>query len=441
MTVIQTDIDLIDNFSTQFERAGIKQVKELSPVKNEALGNLRKLGLPNHKNEEYKYFNVLRKLRREYNFALSDTSRHEADWISSKLVKDEKGIHIVFINGVFSKQFSNFNTSHESLEFLDLNDVPAHRPDLLAIYLEQRQNINKDLYLDLNNAFLNAGFAINITNQFLSGTIYIYHFITGGTTDVMVNNKGIIVLDQFSKADIVEIFYSATPDHYFHNYNSEIFVKEGSRLNYHVIQETGKDAVCINNTNVYQSGSSLVNTFTFSLRGKQLRNNLNVLLNQENCESHLYGLYYISENDQIDNHTTVDHKKPNCFSNEYYKGIIDDNATGTFNGKIYVRPNAQKTNAFQSNKNLVLTDSASINAKPQLEIWADDVKCSHGATTGQLDEEQLFYLRSRGLDKESSKALLLHAFAFDIIEKVELKSVRDYIGGKINLRLGYEFSD
>jgi Fe-S cluster assembly protein SufD len=166
-----------------------------------------------------------------------------------------------------------------------------------------------------------------------------------------------------------------------------------------------------------------------------------MLLNEENCESHLYGLYFISKDDHIDNHTTVDHRKPHCYSNEYYKGIIDENGTGTFNGKIYVRPNAQKTNAFQSNKNLVLTDTATINTKPQLEIWADDVKCSHGATTGQIDEEQMFYLRSRGLDKESATALLLHAFAFDIIDKVELEHLRKYIGSKINNRLGYQFSD
>jgi Fe-S cluster assembly protein SufD len=441
MAVIQTDINLIDNFSVQYDRVGTEYIKELSSLKKEALSNLKKHGIPYHKNEDYKYFNILRRLRREYSFVLTDVAGHDVDWIDSRLVKDTEGIHIVFINGVFSDGYSTYKPSLEGIEFLDLREIPKQRPDILNLFLEERQNINDDPYMDLNNAFPNAGFMMNITDQYSPGPVYIYHFVTEGQQDLLINHKGIIVLDKDSRADIIEIFYSETQYHYFRNYNSEIFTREGARLNYYVIQETGQDAVSINNINVYQTQNSLVNTFTFSLAGRHLRNNLNILLNEENCESHLFGLYFISNDDLIDNHTTVDHKKPHCFSNEYYKGIINDNGSGTFNGKIFVRPNAQKTNAFQSNKNLVLTESASINAKPQLEIWADDVKCSHGATTGQLDEEQLFYLQSRGLDKESAKALLLHAFAFEIIDKVELKYLRKYIGDKINLRLAYQFSD
>ena len=441
MTVIHTDINQIDILSAQYNREGFDLMKVLSPIKEEAQRNLQIRGLPDHKNEEYKYFNVLRKLKREYTFILPEPSASEVEWVRSMLVEDSYGIHIVFINGLLSTQFSTNTLSSEGFDFLDFNEVSDQKSDIFTLYMEQRQNINNDPYLDLNNAFLNAGFILNIDNQFNYRPVYIYHFVTKGMKDVLINKKGIIHIDKDTSTDIVEIFYSATGEHYFQNYNSEIFIKEGARLNYFVIQETGKDAVSVNNTNVYQSENSLANTFTFSLSGKHLRNNLNTLLTQENCESHLYGLYYISDNDQIDNHTTVDHKKPHCFSNEYYKGIIDDNGAGTFNGKIYVRPNAQKTNAFQSNKNLVLTDSATINTKPQLEIWADDVKCSHGATTGQLDEEQLFYLRSRGLDEDSARALLLHAFAFEIVDKVDLKHLRKYIGDKINLRLGYQFSD
>jgi Fe-S cluster assembly protein SufD len=358
------------------------------------------------------------------------------------MIKDESGIHIVFINGILSSRFSNIDAAVNGLDFFDLNAKSGNgKGRILNMFLEQNQNVNDDLYIDLNNAFMNAGFLLNLNKQFDSRPVYLYHYVTEDFSDTMINKKGIIVLDSDAKANIVEIFYTKNRNHYFRNYNLEVFLEDGALLNYYNVEETGSEAVCINNTNIYQSGNSRANTYSFALKGRHLRNNLNLLLNQENSESHLFGLYFISDNDLIDNHTTVDHKKPHCYSNEYYKGIINENGTGTFNGKIFVRPNAQKTNAFQSNQNLVLTDNATINAKPQLEIWADDVKCSHGATTGQLDEEQLFYLRSRGLDKESATALLLHAFAFDIVDKVELEHVRRYIADKINIRLGYQFSD
>ena len=170
-----------------------------------------------------------------------------------------------------------------------------------------------------------------------------------------------------------------------------------------------------------------------------VRNNLNIVLDAEGCETHLYGLYLVKGTDHIDNHTVVDHKKPNSYSNEMYKGIMDEKSTGVFNGKIYVRPDAQKTNAYQSNNNILLSDEASINTKPQLEIWADDVKCSHGATTGQLDEEQLFYLRARGLDKTTARAMLLYAFAMDVIENIRIPALREYMEKIIADRLHKEY--
>jgi len=442
MTLIQTDINLIEALSANYKHSDFNLPEELSSIKDKALNTLLKYGLPHQKNEEYKYFNVQRKIKRDYTLKLSEPASGSPDWIESAMISDVKGIHIVFINGVLSTRFSNVDAVVNGFDFNDLSaksDIGKSR--ILKMFLEQNQNINNDLYIDLNNAFMNAGFLLSLDKQYDSRPIYLYHFITEDLKDTMINKKGIIVLEKDAKANIVEIFYTENKNHYFRNYNQEIFLADGALLNYYNVEETGSESVCINNTNIYQSGNSRANTYTFALKGRYLRNNLNLLLNQENSESHLFGLYFISDNDLIDNHTTVDHKKPHCFSNEYYKGIINDNGIGTFNGKIYVRPQAQKTNAFQSNKNLVLSDNATINAKPQLEIWADDVKCSHGATTGQLDEEQLFYLRSRGLDKESATALLLHAFAFDIVDKVELEQLKKYIADKINTRLGYQFSD
>src|SRR5690606_23836772 len=164
--------------------------------------------------------------------------------------------------------------------------------------------------------------------------------------------------------------------------------------------------------------TSRVNSYTFDLDGQLLRTNLHLIIDGEGIESHMYGLYLLKGNTLADNHTVVDHKKPNSFTNELYKGILDDNSKGVFNGKIYVRPLAQKTNAFQANRNILLSDKATINTKPQLEIWADDVKCSHGCTSGQLDEEALFYLQTRGIDRNSARAMMLYAFAAEVSEKI-----------------------
>jgi Fe-S cluster assembly protein SufD len=218
----------------------------------------------------------------------------------------------------------------------------------------------------------------------------------------------------------------------------EVVVDRDARLEYYKIQRDKESQV--STTHIRHIAKSYSNTVTISLDGGIVRNNLNIVLDAEYCESHLYGLYYQKNTSHIDNHTVVDNAKPNCFSNQLYKGILDDTATGVFNGKIFVRQDAQKTNAYQSNKNILLSDSATVNTKPQLEIFADDVKCSHGCTVGRLDEEGLFYLQSRGITEKNAKSLLLHAFASDILENIQLPQIREYVDQQISQRLDFDAS-
>jgi Fe-S cluster assembly protein SufD len=322
------------------------------------------------------------------------------------------------------------------LSQLSEEELKEHILDHLDTY-----NVNNDPFIELNTAFLHQGIFIKVRRNSHSIPVYCYYLTSSENSNSYRNFRSIVVLEPDSQTSLTEFFFSEDNTGGFENYFTEIYTGMGARFDFHRIQhKRGKESL-INNVNIYQRQNSLVNSYTFSLSGRMLRNNLNFLLEEENCESHLYGFYLVKGDDVIDNHTTVDHQKPNCFSNENYKGILDQNGKGTFNGKIFVRPNAQKTNAFQSNKNIVLTDSAVINTKPQLEIWADDVKCSHGATTGQIDNEQMFYLRTRGLDERTAKALLLHAFAFEIVDKVELKPVKEYLTRSINKQLGYQFDD
>ena len=216
---------------------------------------------------------------------------------------------------------------------------------------------------------------------------------------------------------------------------TEAVVAENASVDFYIIQDQNEQTVNVTNTLAHQSRDSRFATHTFTLGGKMVRNNLHFTLADENCEAYMNGLYLPSGNQHFDNQSFVDHAMPNCYSNELYKGIMMDQSTGVFNGKIMVREDAQKTNAFQSNKNILLSDDAVINTKPQLEIFADDVKCSHGATIGQLDEEALFYLRARGMGKEQAKAILTEAFAGEVLDSIEIESLKNLLEERVSQKL------
>jgi Fe-S cluster assembly protein SufD len=212
-----------------------------------------------------------------------------------------------------------------------------------------------------------------------------------------------------------------------------VIADRDARVDHLVIQATEVGTSLVNHTTVRQKKQSLYNNYTFTFPGAELvRNDLQMRLEEDHTETHLYGLYLTAGQQLVDNHTLVDHQKPFCFSNELYKGVLLERSTGVFNGKVYVHQDAQKTNAFQQNNNLVISKHATIDSKPELEIFADDVKCSHGSTVGQFNEDALFYLRARGIGEEMAKALLITAFAFDVTEKVKVAAIVHYINQMID---------
>jgi Fe-S cluster assembly protein SufD len=217
---------------------------------------------------------------------------------------------------------------------------------------------------------------------------------------------------------------------------TEILVHADARLHHSMLQTASAGARLIQQTSVRQHRQSLYNNFTITLPGADLvRNDLQTRLEEDHTETHLYGLYLAAGHQLVDNHTLVDHQKPHCQSNELYKGVLLEQATGVFNGKVFVHQEAQKTNAFQQNNNLVISNKATIDSKPQLEIFADDVKCSHGSTVGQFSEESLFYLRARGIGEEAAKGLLINAFAFDVTEKIRIPEVEAHVNELISLHI------
>jgi Fe-S cluster assembly protein SufD len=266
--------------------------------------------------------------------------------------------------------------------------------------------------------------------------IQIIHFSTGNEVALLLQPRNLIVVDENAHVQIIERHQSLTDNPSLTNSVTEIFAAKRGIVDYYKVQNDKENASLIDSTYINQEGESHVSVHTFSFGGKLTRNNLNFYQNGEYIDSTLNGVTIIGNKQHVDHNTLVHHIEPNCESHQDYKGIFGDNSIGVFNGKVLVNKEAQKTNAFQANNNLLISDKASINTKPQLEIFADDVKCSHGCTIGQLDENALFYLRARGIPEKEAKALLMYAFANNVLESVKIPQLKNRINALIAKKLG-----
>jgi len=400
-----------------------------NPVRQEAKTSLEELGLPGSKNEEYKFTPITRVLEKNFSFGTSNPDSNVTG-INEFLIPNLEGNTLVFVNGIFSEKLSGYN--HEELHIKPIDGTEKGFATLA--------DFRTDAWVAWNTAAWTSGISLEVSAHTEVHKPVILHYINDTTKgDVKSFTRNIIRVGKSSKLTVVEKQDTIGSHAGFSNVVTEGFAEENAELNLYSIQADGGKRYHFGQTTIWQDRNSRVNTFTLTLDGKLMRNNLQLILDGEGCESHMNGLYILQGETLADNHTVVDHKKPNANSNELYKGIIDGNAKGVFNGKIYVRPHAQKTNAFQSNRNILLSDKATVNTKPQLEIWADDVKCSHGCTTGQLDEEAIFYLQTRGIGKETARAMVLYAFALEVMETIPSENLKKYIDGLISERLHKSF--
>jgi Fe-S cluster assembly protein SufD len=294
-----------------------------------------------------------------------------------------------------------------------------------------------DSLTSLNTAFSREGAFINIPKgKVVNKPIQIIHFATGTEAALMLQPRNLVVVGENAHVQIIERHQSLTENPVLTNSVTEIYANKNSIVDYYKIQNDHQAASLIDNTYISQKRNSHASVHTFSLGGNLTRNNLNFYHAEERIESTLKGVTIIGNNQHVDHCTLVHHAQPNCESHQDYKGIFADRSTGVFNGKIIVDKIAQKTDAFQQNNNILIDDKASINSKPQLEIFADDVKCSHGCTIGQLDEEALFYLRSRGIPAKEARALLMYAFANNVLESVKIPELKTRITKQIAMKLG-----
>ena len=410
----------------------------LKELRNEAFETFQRLGLPQNKAEEYKDTPIARTLLKNFNFRSPEIRGHvdpKAFYIPSL----DANI-LVFINGIFSKEHSTLISPETEMSITSLREAVVDNNPVALKHIGKYADFRSDALVAWNTAAWNDGLFLQIkNNQVVEKPVILHHIQDASATESISVNRNLIIAGSNSKITIIEKFDSVGQGNHFSNSVTEVVVSENAEVNSYSIQNDSGNCYQYNLVQYYQLNHSRVNTFTFTLNGKLVRNNLQLSLDGEGIESHMFGLYLLNHDTLADNHTVVDHKKANSFSNELYKGIMDGNSKGVFNGKIYVRPNAQKTNAFQANRNILLTDKATVNTKPQLEIWADDVKCSHGCTTGQLDEEAMFYLQTRGISKETARAMVLYAFAGEILDNVKHTELKTYLDQLVSERLHKNF--
>ena len=389
-----------------------------------ALFYLEEKGIPTNKNEEYKYCNVDAILKKEF----KNIQNQFLEVKNSDEFKLEDTITLVVINGNYSETLSD-KIILKGLHISAFSNSDNNSKQLLTSIAD----VESDAFIALNTAFCGNGFHLTVEkNTVLQIPIHVL-YINSASTDSFVNPRNIIELQESAEATVIEHYLNIGSAKVFTNFVSEKFVGENAKLQSYTIQNEGTNGFGVCTNQVKLNKHSVYNNTTVTLSGQVVRNNHNVVLADSNCEAHLNGLFITSGSQLVDNHTMMDHQMPHCESNELYKGIIDDKSTGVFNGKIFVRRDAQKTNAYQSSKNILLSDDATINTKPQLEIYADDVKCSHGTSTGKIEEEAMFYLNARGIGKESAKKLLLNAFAREVIDKIAVDSLRELVNQKLNL--------
>jgi Fe-S cluster assembly protein SufD len=426
-TIIKTST-IKDRLISEFETSksflfGNTQLREY------AMESFYEQGIPNRKHEEYKYTPVDLILKGEFDFS---TTKNCSD-AQIEHLKFLKGAYVVIIeNGVFVEGLSNLQNLPKGLTLCSLVDAVKSNSPVFEKHYAQYADVNADPFIALNTAMTKDGVFIHVAkNTIIEKPIHIIHISTT-VLNTIIHPRNLIIVDENAQAKIIESFETVdSTTKTFNNALTEIVINENAIVDHYKIQDENEWGYLMNTTQVIQKKQSVFSTHTFTLSGSLVRNNLTLVLDGEHIESHLNGLYLTTGNQVVDNHTLVDHRKPNCNSNELYKGIIDGKSTATFNGKIFVRKDAQKTNAFQSNKNILLSEAGTINTKPQLEIYADDVKCSHGTSTGKLDEDKIFYLRARGLSSESAKKLLMHAFASEVVDTIKIEPLREYVTGKI----------
>jgi len=431
-------MDTITYFKERFEQMQADAVNtHIKSLRDEAFNEFSEVGIPTVKHEEWKYTRINDFFSKDYHFStdLKEQSFKKEDFEAIKLPAHDEANVVTFVNGHYHPELSKLRS--DELEIMPLQEA-AHNEfaSIVEKHLGHSADYHKDGVNALNTAFIQEGVFVHVLKgRTAKHPVYLYNITDARGGNIFAQPRVLVHVDENAHVQIVETFATIGADESFTNQVIEMAVEKDAVLEFYKIQNDAPNSTVVSTTHVHQVGTSIANVITVSLSGGLVRNNLNMVMSAPNSLANMYGLYLQNGNTHVDNHTVVDNREINCVSNELYKGVLNGNATGVFNGKIFVRQIAQKTSAYQSNKNILLSENASVNTKPQLEIFADDVKCSHGCTVGQLDEDALFYMKSRGIADHTAKALLLQGFALDILEKIKPGEIRLYVDELVKKQL------
>lgn len=427
MNISEQDIGFIKLFDSN--RSFIEE--HASPVVNaereKAYAAFSAKGMPRPKTEAYKYTNLLPWFKAEHTQAFSLNGEWERVVESFQCNVNELDSYTIYtVNGRYCDSGKN-GTLPDGIVVGSFAELSKEYPELMEKHYGSLADVESDGFVALNSMFAIDGVFVYVPkNKVLEKPLQIINILSGDR-DLMINQRNLIVVEENAQARVLFCDHTASNMRFVVNSVTEGFVAESGMLDFYNLQNQHNGTVMLGGYYFDQESRSLLNANYFTLHTGITRNNIYARLNGAKAENHVSGLYVIDKNQHVDNFTFIDHAVADCESNELFKGVMDDASTGAFTGRIMVAPDAQRTNAYQSNNNLLLTNSAKINTRPQLEIYADDVKCSHGATVGQLDEEAMFYLRARGISKEEANILLMFAFAYQVIEKINVPALKDQI--------------
>ncbi len=416
--------------------SGEKSLLANDDIYQKSLDFINNNDFPSKEDEIWRHTDMRKLYKHNYEKAKFVTASEH--FISNFSILNLNSEKIVFINGFHSEINSNI-TNDKEIIICSAKDAKSNHPEIFDKYFESSEVYKDNIFTAFNTAFADNGVFIYIPDNYVSeNPIHVLFFVDGNGRKIINQNRNLIIAGKNSQAKIICSYHSLTRNYTLTNSVNEIILEESAQLNYNLFQGEGNGAFQINNTKVIQHGKSIFTSNNSTLCGALVKNNLTVDLTGEYCETNLHGLCLPDKEQHFDHYININHNKPNCTSNQIYKAIIDNKAKAVFMGKVFVAEDAQKTNANQTNKNLLLTNYARIHSKPQLEIYADDVSCSHGSTTGQLDKEALFYLRTRGLPEKIAKTLLMKAFAKEAIDKITIKAYKEFVNFLVNKRLNGE---
>jgi Fe-S cluster assembly protein SufD len=433
---------MTEAFVQEFEaRAGTATAEGpewLEPVRRAAMERFARTGFPGARDEEWRFTPIGPIAQGTWRPATGGAGELTREQLAPFIFGHADWTTLVFVNGVFSEALSAVGELPAGVRVTSLAEALRSDGALLHAHLTRHAPVEGSPFTALNTAFLAEGGVVHVgAGVDLAAPVHLLYVATAEAGGTVAHPRNVIVVERGARASIIESYVTLAPGQgYWTNPVTEVAVGAGAWVEHTRIQRESESAQHVGLTHVDQQRDSHYRSFSLAMGAALARHNLNVRLNDENVETLMYGLYVTRGEQVADNHTAIYHDQPNCRSWEVYKGILDGRSRGVFNGKVFVKPEAQKTDAKQTNRNLLLSDAARVNTKPQLEIFADDVKCTHGATVGRLDEVARFYARSRGIPADAVDRLLTYAFAAEVVEEVTLAPVREELDRLVRARLG-----